>query len=292
MLIMKTNFHTHSTFCDGKDSPEENAIAAVQKGFDTLGFSSHAELPFSDDWHLKVERFSEYEEEINRLKEKFSGKLNIRLGFEADFIPGITEPTYETYGKFKPDFLIGSVHFVYNGKGIFEADGNAESIHDAIEKFYGGNAKEAVIRYFEEEREMIEHSRTNGMFQIIGHADLIRKSNRKSNLLGKGMDFFDENESWYKEQIRLTADKIAGAGIVAEINTGAIARNNMKTPYPSEEFLALLKERNVPITINSDAHSKEALDYAFEKAVALAKKTGYNEAVSDIIAGKLTFTKF
>ena len=96
----------------------------------------------------------------------------------------------------------------------------------------------------------------------------------------------------YKEQIRLTADKIAGAGIVAEINTGAIARNNMKTPYPSEEFLALLKERNVPITINSDAHSKEALDYAFEKAVALAKKTGYNEAVSDIIAGKLTFTKF
>jgi len=290
-MSMKSNFHTHTTFCDGKQSPEENAIEAVGRGFCTLGFSSHAELPFSDDWHLKVERFGDYKAEVERLKEKFSGRLNIRLGFEADFIPGITEPTFRTYGKYEPDFIIGSVHFVYNGKGIFEADGSAESIKKAIDEFYNGNAKEAVTRYFEQEREMLERSRDSGIFTIIGHADLIRKSNFKSNMVGKGMDFFDERDSWYREQLRLTADAIAASGVVAEINTGAISRLNMRTPYPSEEFLGLLKERNVPITINSDAHDKGALDCAFDEARALAKKIGYDEAVCDIVAGKLEFAK-
>ncbi len=288
---MKSNFHTHSTFCDGKQSLEENAIEAIDKGFDTLGFSSHAELPFSDDWHIKVERFDEYKAEVERLQKKYSGKLNIRLGFEADFIPGITEPTLVTYGKYQPDFLIGSVHFVYNGKGIFEADGSAQSIKKAIDDFYKGNTKEAITRYFEQEREMLKVASSRGIFTIIGHADLIRKSNMKSNLMDKGLDFFDESEGWYKEQIRLTADAIAKAGVVAEINTGAISRNNMKTPYPSEEFLSMLKERNVPITINSDAHDKKALDCAFDQARALAKKIGYDEAVCDIVAGKLTFAK-
>ena len=74
--------------------------------------------------------------------------------------------------------------------------------------------------------------------------------------MNKGLDFFDENESWYKEQLKLTADAIGKAEVIAEINTGAIARNNMKTPYPSEFFLSLLKERNVPITINSDSHEQ------------------------------------
>ena len=82
---MKSNFHTHSTFCDGKQSLEENAIEAASRGFCTLGFSSHAELPFSDDWHLKVERFGEYKAEVERLREKFSGRMNIRLGFLASW---------------------------------------------------------------------------------------------------------------------------------------------------------------------------------------------------------------
>jgi len=30
---LKVNFHTHSTFCDGKNTPEENVISAIKKGF-------------------------------------------------------------------------------------------------------------------------------------------------------------------------------------------------------------------------------------------------------------------
>ena len=264
-----SNFHTHTQFCDGANSIEENVLAAKKCGLYALGFSSHAIRPFSDDWHVKIEQFDEYCTKVRKIAQQ-NENLLIRLGFEADFIPGITAPTFENYAKFNTDFLIGSVHFVYNGRGIFEADDSQEAVAKGINEFYDGNAKNAVERYFEQEREMLK----KGGFSIIGHADLIRKPNANER-------FFREDESWYKEQLRLTADEIKRAGVVAEINTGGIARKKLKTPYPSREFLSMLFERGVPITITSDAHSANKIDFAFEDARKLAKDVGYTQHVVD-----------
>ena len=41
---MKQNLHTHSIFCDGKDTIEEMTLEAISKGFDILGFSGHGYL--------------------------------------------------------------------------------------------------------------------------------------------------------------------------------------------------------------------------------------------------------
>ena len=62
-------------------------------------------------------------------------------------------------------------------------------------------------------------------------------------------------------------------------NTGAIARGNMDDTYPSAYFLQLLFEAGVPVCINSDAHTTSGLDCAFDRAAAIAKKTGYTELV-------------
>ena len=51
--MMKTNYHTHTTWCDGKDTPEAVVVAAIDKGFDAIGFSSHAMLPEDDTPWLK-----------------------------------------------------------------------------------------------------------------------------------------------------------------------------------------------------------------------------------------------
>ena len=66
-------------------------------------------------------------------------------------------------------------------------------------------------------------------------------------------------------------------GVIAEINTGAIARGTMDDVYPSAEFLSLLKERGVPVTISSDSHAPESLDTAFDRAIEAARKAGYTE---------------
>lgn len=267
--FLKTNYHTHSTFCDGKVSAEEMVQAAIEKKFDILGFSSHSMFPFSSDWHLQSKEHENYVQEILRLKKFYESKIKIQLGFEADFLQGFCAPDFSRYADFHPDYLIGAVHFVPGKDGFIEADGDFTETREKIKTVFDGDRKKVVQTYFDLERTMIK----NCNFTILAHPDLIRKQNSPA-----APDiFFDENDSWYREEIKETANAIAKSGVCVEINTGGMARGYLDTPYPSAEFLTLLHEKNVPITINSDAHAPGNLDYGFEQAVQLAKKTGYSE---------------
>jgi len=285
MLVKKCNFHTHNTFCDGQNTAEEMLLSAIEKGFDVLGFSSHCihplnpefYKPFDDIWHLPSADIKAYTEEIRRLKEKYAGQIKIYLGFEADYFEapeyGSAIPAKAVYSDFSPDFLIGAVHFCNTPKGFYTVDHKAQIIKENLIKLYSKengqiDGKAAVCDYFEAERKMLQ----KGDFDIIAHPDLLRKRNGE-------LKFFDEEESWYKEEIKLTAKEIARAGVISEINTGAIARGAMDDTYPSAYFLQLLHDYGVPVCINSDAHTTDGLDCAFDRAAALAKKTGYTELV-------------
>lgn len=277
--MKKTNYHTHCTFCDGKENAEAMLQAAIDMEFDVLGFSSHAMHPFSDGWHIKTQDYAAYCSEINRLKANYKDKIEVLLGFEADYIHGLCKPDFEIYKDFKPDFILGSIHFVPGADGFFEADGKPEKTKESIQKNFAGNAKEAVCRYFELEREMLEKS----SFTILGHADLIRMQNRN-----KGQELFCENEAWYKEQLQETAKKIAQAGVIVEINTGGMARGFLSEPYPSPYFLSLLHDYGIPITIDSDAHISKNLDFAFAESIKYAKNAGYSE-LAYISGGEIHF---
>lgn len=285
----KINLHTHCTFCDGKNTAEEMVIAAIEKGFTALGFSSHSIYPVSpefyiapdDDWHIHTERFNDYIKEIKRLKEKYSDQIQIYTGFEADYFEapsvGSAIPDFAAYKEFQPDFLIGSVHFVNTPKGFYTVDHTVENIQENLKKLYTDektgliDGKRAVCEYFAAERQML----AKGNFNIIGHADLIRKRNGILKL-------FDEKEDWYILELKATAEAIAKAGVVAEINTGAIARGIMDDVYPSSPFLEFLFAKKVPVCINSDCHNAPYLDCAFDKAAAIAKKIGYTELIYPI----------
>lgn len=251
---MKTNYHTHSTWCDGKDSPETLVLAAIEKNFDEIGFSSHSMLPADlFDWTVTRAKFPSYLCEIRSLAAKYSGRIKVLCGIEADFIPGTSFPDRKYYPGV--DYIIGSVHFVKAPDGALTCvDKSPESFERDIREHYSGSAEAFVRAYFAAEREMV----ASCDFDIVGHPDLVRKFN-------SGARFFDETSSWYKEEISRTADAIAASGKNVEINTGAISRGWMDDAYPSKELLGLLKARNVPLILSSDAHSADALDCAFER---------------------------
>ena len=50
--MIKANFHTHTTWCDGSDTPEDVVLSAIGKGFSAIGFSSHMSFPGAHDWAL------------------------------------------------------------------------------------------------------------------------------------------------------------------------------------------------------------------------------------------------
>jgi histidinol-phosphatase (PHP family) len=285
MSARKCNFHTHSNFCDVKNTAEEMVLAAIEKGFDNLGFSSHCMhplnpefyTPFDHLWHIAADNIKAYTEEIHRLKKKYADKINIYLGFEADYFSspeyGTAFPSKATYEEFSPDYLIGAVHFINTDKGFYTVDHKVEIVKENLIRLYSKangeiDGRAAVCDYFAAEREMLK----KGDFDIIAHCDLIKLRNGPLN-------FFNPEESWYKDEIKATALEIAKSGVIAEINTGAIGRGIMDDTYPSQYFLELLYELGVPVCINSDAHTTAMLDAAFDRAAAQAKKTGYTELV-------------
>ena len=269
-MSILANYHTHSTFCDGKSTLQDVAKGAYEKGFKYLGFSSHSVYPVSSDCEIDFEDFSKYREEVLALKALYQDKMEILYGYEADFLPPVSYPDYGFYEELNPDYLIGSVHYIHNfdrpENGTVTVDNSPEIVQKGIEKIFGGNKKLMVQTYFETQRQMLKTCD----FDIIGHIDLVRRRNGKLNI-------FSETDSWYKKELMATAREIAKAGVVVEINTGGMARGDTFSPYPSLDFLKILRKFDVPILFSSDAHTVENLQYGFDIATNHAKEAGYSE---------------
>ena len=251
---MKTNYHTHSTWCDGKDTPEDVVKAAVKKGFDAIGFSSHALLPISDPWTLQPDTVAAYVADVRALAEKYRGQIHVLCGIEADFISGLVRSDRSVYAPFHLDYLIGSIHEVVADGVRIPVDHKPELLAEGIANSFGGDAQAFIRAYFATEREMA----TTCDFDIIGHPDIIRKFNGV-------LRYFDESADWYNEELRLTADAFAASGKIVEVNTGGISRGWIDDAYPSPAFRALLRERGVRFILSSDAHSAAAVDCAFDR---------------------------
>lgn len=264
------NYHTHSVFCDGKDIPEDIAETAYNQGCKYLGYSSHSAFPFRSDCELKYEDFESYKERILSLRKAYKGRMEIFYGFEADYLPPLSWPDREFYKDKSPDYLIGSVHYVWNEKepmkGSCTVDDSVENVKKGLEKIFNGDSKKMIQTYFDHERQMLSTCK----FDIIGHPDLVRKRNSQLKL-------FNENDPWYKKEIKATAKAIKNAGVIVEINTGGMARGAIDSPYPSLEFLTLLNSYDVPIIYSSDAHKKDYILYGFDRAKKLAEMAGYSQ---------------
>lgn len=254
--MIKANFHTHTTWCDGKDTPETVIKSAIEKGFSAIGFSSHAMLPENFlDWVLVPGKAEAYADEIRSLAVKYADTIKVYCGVEADYVPGGACPDRSVYASINPDYIIGSIHFVKAPDGASVAvDLSPEDLFKGIKEHFEGSVEVYIRTYFAQEREMV----AKFDFDVVGHPDLVRKFNVKN-------PYFDECAPWYVEELVKTADAISKSGKIVEVNTGAISRGWMDDAYPSSVFRALLRERGVKFILNSDAHAAGAIDCAFDR---------------------------
>ena len=254
--MVNANYHTHTTWCDGKDSPRKMIQAAIAKGFEAIGFSSHAMLPGDElDWVVTAEKAPRYLKEIRTLGEEFKDQIRVLCGVEADYVPGSANPDRSTYAAIFPDYIIGSVHIVVAPDGAHvPVDHEPGLLADGIRNHFGGSAEAFIRAYYRQVRDMVEKFD----FEIVGHLDLVRKFNAKH-------PYFDEKADWYREEIGKTAAAVAKSGKIAEVNTGAISRGWLDDAYPSEECRGMLRERGVKFILSSDAHAADAIDCAFDR---------------------------
>lgn len=206
------NLHNHTNYCDGSSPPEAYIRAAIRKGFHTLGFSSHAPVLFQNKFAIKNEQsLLKYAAEIKALKIKYKNTLNVFLGLEIDYIPGISFG-FQYYKILADlDYVIGGVHLVQSPEknGLWFIDGSKQEIYDdGIKLLFDNDIRKAVISYWKQMREMI----TTQTLDIVAHLDKIKMHNKNRH--------FTENEPWYVEQLDQTLRLIAEKNIIVEVIPG------------------------------------------------------------------------
>lgn len=259
---MWVNFHMHSHYCDGKAAPADYVTAALALGMPSLGFSSHAPVPFDCAWCMKGERLDDYLAEVEDLKRTVKD-IELYKGLEVDFIPGTISPA-----DFAPrlDYTVGSVHFIdaFADGRPWEIDGLHTLFLDGLDRIFYGDIRAVIRRYYTLTRQMI----ANASPDVLGHLDKIKIQ----NIGGK---FYSESDSWYIDEIDRTIDVIAGNGTIVEVNTRGLYQKKSHTPYPSPWILERMHARRIPITLSSDAHHPSDITNCFDETASVLLDIGY-----------------
>lgn len=241
-----TDLHVHTTFSDGKNTPEEVVLAAIAKGMTSLGFSDHSYTPFDTSYCIPKEQLRAYRDTITGLKEQYAHQIQLRLGIEQDLY---AEDDTDGY-----DYVIGSVHYVKAGEAYLPVDESRDILVAGAEKYFGGDLYALAEAYFAAVSQVAEVLQPD----IIGHFDLISKFNENGNL-------FDETHPRYVAAWQAAADKLLQSGIPFEINTGAVSRGYRTTPYPAAPIRAYLADRGAKFLWSSDSHRADTLCFGFPK---------------------------
>ena len=239
------DLHAHSTYCDGKNSPEEMIEAAIEKGLKTFGISAHNFTFFDTSYCMKQEDIPRYIAEMHYLRAKYFDRIHVLCGTEQDYYSD--EPT-DGY-----DYVIGSVHYLHLGDEYIPVDWYAETLQKAAEKYCGGDIYALCEEYYRLAADVVNKTGCD----IIGHFDLISKFNGKDPL-------FDESHPRYVAAWQKAVDALLPAGVPFEINTGGIYRGYKDTPYPSPEIQAYIREHGGSFVLSSDAHCTDAISFGFE----------------------------
>lgn len=248
------DFHTHTTYCDGKNTAEEMLLRAVEMGLTHYGFSGHATTSYDLSYCMSLEQAADYCREVEQLREKYAGKITVLRGLEQDFYADVPAVGYE--------YVIGSVHAIKKGDRFLVMDESREKLTAAVKDFYDGDWYAMAEEYFA----LVARVPELGA-DIVGHMDLITKFN-------DGFQLFDETHPRYLEAAYKAVDALIPYRIPFEINTGAIFRGYQTRPYPSLPILEYIRKRGGKVILSGDAHHVDGICYKFDECRKIVEDIG------------------
>ena len=246
--------------CDGKDTPEEMLKKAIELGFDSLGFSTHAKTVQRSKWELHTS-VDEYVSEINRLKREYADRITVFLGAELDYFSKGVMPT-DTL-----DYTIGSVHKVIKDGVKVDFDHSYESAKESIDTLYDGDS----IAYSRDYYELVAKMAHEVDYDIVGHFDLLTKFSEKHP------ELIDTESKEYRSIALEALSAVREKHEIFEMNTGAIGRGYRTTPYPAPFILDEMRRLDCKLVLSSDCHNKDFLTVHFKEATEYARAHGFSE---------------
>ena len=248
--MLKANYHTHTSFCDGTNTPEEIVEKALEMNMEHLGFSSHVDIsPVMD--------VPAYLFEVRRIQDKYRDQLDILCGGELDNM-------YYDRNPKGFDYLIGSVHHLKAGEEILAIDWKEDIFLHLLNDYYDGDGYRLCRNYFR----LVAETYGKGKCDWIGHFDLITRFNNR-------LHYVDENDKRYLDTAFEVLEYLVKEELPLEINTKLADRGRI---YPSDAILKKLKELGGRIIFSSDAHRAEDLLHGFDEGIRHAIACGFDHA--------------
>ena len=241
--------HCHTPLCKHAfGEPDEYAAVALGRGFKGITFTCHCPLPdgFSASVRMAPEQFDDYVEMIAATRATFAGRLDVRLGLESDFYPGVEPWLEQLHARVPLSHVLGSIHY---------------QVTDYRKLYYTGDVELYQQLYYEH----LALSAESGLFDTLAHPDLIKNESPAD------WDFVR-----MRPYILSALDRIAATGVAMELNTSGVQKA-LSEMNPSPAQLVLMRERGIPVVIGADAHMPERVGDGYITALKLLEKSGYEE---------------
>lgn len=239
--------HCHTTLCKHAwGTTDEYAQQALARGFKGITFTCHCPLPdgFSASVRMKPEEFDQYISLVADTRERFAGKLDVRLGIESDWYPGVEPWLRALHARVPLSHVLGSIHY---------------QVKDYRALFYTGDTRSYQELYFDH----LASSAESGLFDTLAHPDLIKN---------------EDPEEWDFDRLRpviaRALDRISATGVAMELNTSGLEKR-LPEMNPSPAQLRMMRDRNIPVVIGADAHLPARVGDGYETALHLLADCGY-----------------
>src|SRR5271155_2628 len=260
---MLTDYHLHLRSDDTDASAEEHfslanveryRAVAADRGISELGVSEHV---YRFTQALDVWRHPFWDQYAHDDLDSYCGfvreQTDLRLGIEADFVPGGEDRMANLLEARDFDYVIGSVHFMRDGA----VDMDDYSVWDS-----GRSVEEIWRRYFQ----TIGEAAASGLFDVLAHPDLVKVWGGERPLPGGDLRRYYE----------LAMDGIAASGIAVEVSTAGL-RKRVAEIYPAPAFLSMALEAGASVALSSDAHRPEDVGADYDRALELLDELGVRE---------------
>jgi histidinol-phosphatase (PHP family) len=239
------------------ENAERYRAVASEQGIDELGVSEHV-YRFSQSLQVWRHPFwvGNAVDDLDDYCEFVQEQTDLKLGIEADFIPGAEDRIANLLDARDFDYVVGSVHFIAEQA----LDMDDYSIWDG-----GSSAEQIWRRYFE----TLGEAARSGLFDILAHPDLVK-------VWGRTRPDRPLPEGDLRRYYEIAVEGIAESGIAVEVSTAGL-RKSAKEIYPARAFLAMCVEAGAPIALSSDAHVPADVGASYEQALELLKSVGVSE---------------
>lgn len=219
---------------------------AETRGLKGIIFTCHSPLPdgFAASVRMAPEEFDTYVAMVGRAREAFAGRVDVRLGLESDFYPGVELWLKELHARVPLHHVLGSVHY---------------QMSDYRALYYRGDLAAYQELYYEH----LAMSAESGLFDTLAHPDLI-----KNEIPGR----------WDFEAVRpfvaRALDRVAATGVAMELNTSGLFKAYPEM-NPSPAQLKMMCERGIPVVIGADAHTPLRVADGYAQALRTLQAAGY-----------------